>query len=130
MRPALVASLLFVLACTKTTTATEDDKTRAHARCAKDHEFQATESATAEKDLATYCAKGSCPGQEWIAALCIYRDSGGGPVAEIEATIAPGDSASEEAVCHAVRASHAVASFMPLDVYCKGGKRCMACGTE
>ncbi len=131
LRTAAIVSLLVSAGCARTTTATDDDRTRAHARCAKDPEYQADESAKAEKAFAAHCAKNACAGKEWIAALCIYRKpSGGSPLAEIESTIAQGDTESEEAACHTVRASGAVASFFPLDVYCKGGKRCMACGTK
>ena len=131
LRTAAVVTLLLSAGCARTSAATDDDRTRAHARCAKDPEYQADESAKAEKALAAHCAKKECAGKEWIAALCIYRKpSGGSPLAEIESTIARGDTASEEAACHTVRASGAVASFFPLDVYCKGGKRCMACGTK
>ncbi len=125
-----LASVLLLSACAKTTVATDDDKTRAHARCAKDTEYQASESADAEKTFADHCAKNACPGKDYVAALCVYRDPGGGPIAEVESTIAKGDSENEQAVCHSVRAASAVARFVPLDVYCKDGKRCMACGTE
>ena len=133
LRTAAVVSLLVSAGCARTTTATDDVDLPlgTFEPSAKDPEYQADESAKAEKALAAHCAKKECAGKEWIAALCIYRKpSGGSPLAEIESTIARGDTASEETACHTVRASGAVASFFPLDVYCKGGKRCMARGTK
>lgn len=128
-RRAFVAALAVVVwGCGRTVPATEEDRTRAHAACAKDHEYQASESAEAEKALDAYCAHADCPGKANVTALCIFRDASGGPLAEVNSTIRSGDTEAEEAVCKTVRTSGAIASFVPLDVYCKNDKRCMACG--
>lgn len=110
--------------------ATESDKTRARAACAKDPEYQEQESEEAETTLARYCADHACPGRAKIAALCVFRSkkAQGGASYEAETTIAPGDSATEQQVCTTVRKAGAVPFFGVLEVYCKNDKRCMTCG--
>lgn len=117
------------IGCAKTAPATEDDKAKAHAACAMDVQYQASESAEAEKTLDAYCAHADCPGKPTITALCIFRDPGGAPLAEINSTIQPRDTANEEAACDTVRASGAISMFQDLDLYCKNDKRCMTCGS-
>lgn len=119
---------LALTACGRSTPATEADKSRAHAKCKADKEYQAKESEDAEKALDAHCARAACPGKPMIAALCVFRDKTGSPVAEIDSTVAPRDVTTEEAVCDTVRAANAVASFMPIDLYCANDKRCMTCG--
>ena len=127
-RKVILLAALAMIGCRKTAPATDDDRARAHAACAKDKEYQAAESAEAEAALETYCAHAECPGKSMITALCIFRDTGGAPLAEINSTIVPRDTANEEATCNTVRASGAIPQFEDLDLYCKNDKRCMACG--
>ena len=110
--------------------ATESDKTRAHERCAKDPEYQEKESDDAERRLDKYCSDHDCPGRGKIAALCVFRSNKAqsGASYEVETTIAPGDSTTEQQVCTTIRKASAYPFFGVIEVYCKNDKRCMTCG--
>lgn len=129
---AAVGAALLGLGCFRSSPdASEEAKAKARAACERDPAYAPAPAQRAQQALDAYCAKSPCPGKEKLAAVCAFTEKSrpqSPPIYELMTTIGRGDTEREDTLCKTVRASHAVASFDQLDLYCSNGKRCMTCG--